>query len=85
VVVVAVVHGQFAQALAGEFTGAAATDVRVHFQRFIAVTHLTVALGVGQDAVQLGGVGGWIYRAHGVTCVLFSNGASLALCRAISL
>jgi hypothetical protein len=53
VVVVTVVHGQFAQAFAGELTGAAAAHVRVHLQGLVAVTHFLVALVVGEDAVQL--------------------------------
>ena len=35
------------QLLAGELTGTAAADVRVHLQGLVAVTHFTVALGVG--------------------------------------
>jgi hypothetical protein len=65
VVVVAVVHGQFAQALAGEFTGAAAAHVGVHFQGFVAVAHFLVALGIGEDAVELGGVGGRVVELMG--------------------
>src|SRR5690606_54500 len=57
VIVVAVVHGQLAQALAGELAGTAPTDVRVHFQRLVPVAFFTVALGVGKDAVELAGGG----------------------------
>src|SRR3990167_8206210 len=55
VVVIAVVHGQFAQALAGKLPGATAADMRVHLQGFIPVAFLATALGIGEDAVELGG------------------------------
>ena len=64
VVVVAVVHGQLAQALAGELAGAAAADVRVHLQRLVAVAFFTRALGLGEDAVKLAGGGGGFVAAH---------------------
>lgn len=70
VVVVAVVNGQLAQALAGKLAGTAATHVGVHAQSLVAVTHFAVALGVGEDAIQLRGIGG-CGRAHGVTWFVF--------------
>ena len=56
-VMVAVMHGQFAQTLAGKLTGAAAAYVRVHLQGLVAVTHFLVALVIGEDAIQLLGIG----------------------------
>ncbi|MNR22960.1 hypothetical protein D3C85_1399480 [compost metagenome] len=69
VVVVTVMDGQLTQALAGEFTGTAATHVRVHLQRFVAITHFAVALGVGENAVELGGIGWGCCRTHGFTFI----------------
>ncbi|MNT90943.1 hypothetical protein D3C72_2319630 [compost metagenome] len=66
-VVVTVVHGQLAQALAGELAGATAADVRVHTQGFVAIAHLLVALGVGEDTVKPCGGGGGGWRTHGIT------------------
>ena len=69
-VVVAVVHGQLAQALAGELAGAAAAHVRVHSQGLVAVAHFLVTLGVGENAVQARGGGSGRGGAHGVSFVL---------------
>ena len=66
VVMITMVNGQLAQALAGKLAGAAAAHVRVHFQGLVAVAHLLVALGVGEDAVEAGGGGGSGGRTHGV-------------------
>src|SRR3990167_8535718 len=67
VVVVAVVHGQLAQAFAGELTAATATHMRVHFQRLVAVTVFARTLGLGDDAVGFESRRRF-FRAHAVTC-----------------
>ena len=63
-VVIAVVHGQLAQALAGKLAGAAAADVRVHLQCLVAVAFFACALGLGENAVKLAGGGGGFVAAH---------------------
>jgi hypothetical protein len=58
VVVIAVMHGQFAQALARELAGAAAADMWVHFQRFLPVAFF----GLGGQVVAV------VIGAHDRTC-----------------
>ena len=71
VVVVAMVHGQLAQALAGKLTGAAAADMWVHAQGLVTVAFFTAALGVGEDAVEFGGGRG--RAAHGRSLLAYAR------------
>jgi hypothetical protein len=60
VVVVFVVHRQFAQSRAGKFAAAAAADPREQLQRTLAVSRralIAVPVCLGDDAVEFGGVG----------------------------
>ena len=56
VIVVAVMHSQFAQVAAGEFAGTAAADPWVDFQGLFAIAliaRVRRAAGIGDDAVEL--------------------------------
>ena len=76
VVVVAVMHSQFAQALAGKLAAATATNVRVHLQGFVAVAVFARTLGFGDDAVGLEGCRGF-FCAHVVTCSIAKSSAQV--------
>ena len=58
VIVVAVMHGQLAETLAGKFAGASAAHVGIHLQGLVSVAHLLVALSISKYSIQFRGAGG---------------------------
>jgi len=54
-IVIPVMHGEFAQVLAAELPATATTDMRIHFQGLFAIALLAQipgALRIGKDPVQ---------------------------------